>query len=128
MNRGGTESRFTFICFLEMNCSYKQSRDGGGFKLFFLFTFPSLNADLNTKKKNPNSKHQKKELYLDRSTMALESHWECFISQHITLEDIPRGVEAPQGKKEWIIEINGAFQGDTFIMPEMGRRCKKYFH
>lgn len=59
--------------------------------------------------------------------MDLKSHWQCFISQHITLEDISRGIEAPQGKKEWVIEVNGDFQGDTFIMPEMGSRCRKYF-
>lgn len=58
--------------------------------------------------------------------MALKSHWECFISQHITLEDISRRVEEPQWNKEWITEVNGAFQGDTFIMPETGRRCREY--
>lgn len=98
-------SRFTIICFFETKYSYKQLRGGGGFLIyFFLFTFPSLNADLNTKKA-PKSKHQKKALYLDRFTMALKSHWESFISQHITLEDISRRV----------------------LMPEMGRRCRKYF-
>lgn len=61
--------------------------------------------------------------------MALKSPLECFISQHIhiALEDISRRVEAPQGKKKQIIEVNGAFQGDTFIMLEMGSRCRKDF-
>lgn len=63
-------------------------------------------------------------LYLDIFTPALKSHWEGFILQHAALVAISRRLEAPGWKKEWVVEVSRAFQGKTYMMPEMGSRCR----